>query len=611
MNKVLKCLGQKRYLLLLIGGVIIAQVYLNLLLPDYMGKIQTIIQNKSSGDASREIDVLIQGGWMILISFGVIFLAMTQNYLGAILSAYTGRELRRQVFSKVNSFELADFDKFGTSTLITRTTNDIEQIKNYVLFSIKILFMSPATMIFAILETVKRQAQLAIVLAFAVPIIVVLMVLMIVFVSPLFTQIQKKMDEITVVLRENLTGIRVVRAFNQQNKENAKFDVANKKMTDIVIKVGRFMSIGNPVISVVFNICYIGIYAFGFYIITLNHYTNSAESAVLIGNTITDIVVVSQYSLQIMMSFLMFMMVFIMIPQAMASAKRVQEVIDVKVSKRVENPLFFEKDLQNSPEKGVIEFDNVSFKYPDSSEYSIRNISFKTVPGKTTAIIGTTGSGKSTIVNLIPKFYEASEGIIKLDGYDIKNIDQKALRNHLGFVPQTALLFKGTIKENMTFGKEDATSKEIEEALNVAQAEHFVSRLPLGIESPVAQGGKNFSGGQKQRLAIARALIRKPEIYVFDDSFSALDFKTDAKLRCALKNYTKDAALIVVAQRVSTILDADNIVVLEDGRCVGQGKHAELLKTCKTYREIVESQLDKEEIEKTLTMYQNIAKEGE
>jgi ATP-binding cassette subfamily B protein len=458
MNKVLKCLGQKRYLLLLIGGVIIAQVYLNLLLPDYMGKIQTIIQNKSSGDASREIDVLIQGGWMILISFGVISLAMTQNYLGAILSAYTGRELRRQVFSKVNSFELADFDKFGTSTLITRTTNDIEQIKNYVLFSIRILFMSPATMIFAILETVKRQAKLAIVLAFAVPIIIVLMVLMIVFVSPLFTQIQKKMDEITMVLRENLTGIRVVRAFNQQDKENAKFDVANKKMTDIVIKVGRFMSIGNPVISVVFNICYIGIYAFGFYIITLNHYTNSAESAVLIGNTITDIVVVSQYSLQIMMSFLMFMMVFIMIPQAMASAKRVQEVIDVKVSKRVENPLFFEKDLQNSPEKGVIEFDNVSFKYPDSSEYSIRNISFKTVPGKTTAIIGTTGSGKSTIVNLIPKFYEASEGIIKLDGYDIKNIDQKALRNHLGFVPQTALLFKGTIKENMTFGKEDATS---------------------------------------------------------------------------------------------------------------------------------------------------------
>jgi ATP-binding cassette subfamily B protein len=611
MNKVLKCLGQKRYLLLLIGGVIIAQVYLNLLLPDYMGKIQTIIQNKSSGDASREIDVLIQGGWMILISFGVISLAMTQNYLGAILSAYTGRELRRQVFSKVNSFELADFDKFGTSTLITRTTNDIEQIKNYVLFSIRILFMSPATMIFAILETVKRQAKLAIVLAFAVPIIIVLMVLMIVFVSPLFTQIQKKMDEITMVLRENLTGIRVVRAFNQQDKENAKFDVANKKMTDIVIKVGRFMSIGNPVISVVFNICYIGIYAFGFYIITLNHYTNSAESAALIGNTITDIVVVSQYSLQIMMSFLMFMMVFIMIPQAMASAKRVQEVIDVKVSKRVENPLFFEKDLQKSPEKGVIEFDNVSFKYPDSSEYSIRNISFKTVPGKTTAIIGTTGSGKSTIVNLIPKFYEASEGIIKLDGYDIKNIDQKALRNHLGFVPQTALLFKGTIKENMTFGKEDATNEEIEEALNVAQAEHFVSKLPLGIASPVAQGGKNFSGGQKQRLAIARALIRKPEIYVFDDSFSALDFKTDAKLRYALKNYTKDASLIVIAQRVSTILDADNIVVLEDGKCVGQGKHAELLKTCKTYREIVESQLDKEEIEKTLTMYQNIAKEGE
>ena len=353
-----------------------------------------------------------------------------------------------------------------------------------------------------------------------------------------------------------------------------------------------------------------GIYALGFYLLDGFVITSAADMNV-VSNTITNVAIVSQYSMQIMMSFLMFAMLFIMIPQASASSKRVNEVLKT-VSAIKEKELTPEqlKKITNTKESGILEFKDVSFTYPDASQPVIEHISFKTKPGTTTAIIGSTGSGKSSIINLIPRFYDATSGSVCLDGNDIKDIPQKLLRDKIGFVPQTAVLFKGTIKENILFGKKDASDEEIAEALSVAQTEHFINKLPDKLNSYVSQGGKNFSGGQKQRLAIARALVRKPEVYVFDDSFSALDFKTDAKLRSALKTYAKDSAVVVVAQRVSSILDADNILVINDGKCVAQGTHNQLLKNCAIYRDIVKSQLDPDEVEKTLKMNKEAVLEG-
>jgi len=428
------------------------------------------------------------------------------------------------------------------------------------------------------------------------------------FATPAFKQMQEKTDNVTVVLRENLTGIRVVRAYNQQDTENKKFDKANKDMRNIIIKIGRIMSVANPTISILFNLCYVGIYALGFYLLQGVNVVNNTDA---IAKTITNVAVTSQYSMQIMMSFMMFAMLFIMIPQGSASSKRINEVLNIqnKIQDVTETPEIIQK-IKDTKEKGVIYFKDVSFAYPDANVPCIEHISFKTKPGTTTAIVGSTGSGKSSIINLIPRFYDATMGDIFVDGINIKEIPLRILRDKIGLVPQTAVLFKGTIKENILFGNNSANDDDINNALTVAQTEHFISQLPDGLNSYVAQGGKNFSGGQKQRLCIARALVKKPEIYVFDDSFSALDFKTDAKLRSALRTYTKDSSIIVVAQRVSSILEADNIIVLNEGKCVAQGTHNELLKSCKIYRDIVKSQLDPDEVEKTIQMAQNAVLEG-
>lgn len=603
MSKVLHFLWKKRPFLLLIACAIVAQCYLQLMLPEYMGKITTLITSDSPDKINQ---IWINGGYMILISVGVVVLATIQNFTGAILSAYVGRELRTEMFHKVNHISLTEYNKFGTATLITRTTNDIEQVKNYVLMAVRIIVMSPTYMIIGLIKTLTQDAMLSIVLAICMPLILLFMAILLKFATPLFRSLQTKIDNLTIVVRENLTGVRVIRAYNQQGVEYKKFDKANKDMTQTVTKVGKIMSFTNPLISIIFNLCFIGIYALGFYLL---NGLNAGDPQ--IGNLISNVAVVAQYSLQIMQSFMMLAMIFIMLPQASACSKRIAEVLDVKDNEQIDNvdKEEYEK-FKNKTTRGVLAFNNVTFTYPDSDTPCIENISFKTKPGKMLAIIGSTGAGKSTVINLIPRFYDATKGNITLDGVDITKIPIKDLRDSIGFVPQKAVLFKGTIKDNIRFGKKDATDEEINEALSVAQTEHFISKLPKGLDSFVSQGGKNFSGGQKQRLSIARALVKKPEVYVFDDSFSALDFKTDAKLRAALKTYVGDSTMIVVAQRVSSILDADTIVVLNEGKVAGIGNHEDLLKNCPIYQDIVKSQLDPDEVEKTLKMSREAENEG-
>ena len=603
MSKVLHFLRKKRPFLLLIACAIVAQCYLQLMLPEYMGKITTLITSDSPDKINQ---IWVNGGYMILISIGVVVLATIQNFTGATLSAYVGRELRTEMFHKVNHISLTEYNKFGTATLITRTTNDIEQVKNYVLMAVRIIVMSPTYMIIGLIKTLTQDAMLSIVLAICIPLILLFMAILLKFATPLFKSLQTKIDNLTIVVRENLTGVRVIRAYNQQGVEYKKFDKANKDMTQTVTKVGKIMSFTNPLISIIFNLCFIGIYALGFYLL---NGLNAGDPQ--IGNLISNVAVVAQYSLQIMQSFMMLAMIFIMLPQASACSKRIAEVLDIKDNEQIDNvdKKEYEK-FKNKTTRGVLAFNNVTFTYPDSDTPCIENVSFKTKPGKMLAIIGSTGAGKSTVINLIPRFYDATKGNITLDGVDITKIPIKDLRDSIGFVPQKAVLFKGTIKDNIRFGKKDATDEEINEALSVAQTEHFISKLPKGLDSFVSQGGKNFSGGQKQRLSIARALVKKPEVYVFDDSFSALDFKTDAKLRAALKTYVGDSTMIVVAQRVSSILDADTIVVLNEGKVAGIGNHEDLLKNCPIYQDIVKSQLDPDEVEKTLKMSREAENEG-
>lgn len=718
MHKLFRVLINKWYLLLIAFCAIIAQVWFQLTLPEFTGNIQSIL-NGFVGGSSTIINpisqiatviqgpietgevislILDQGAWMLLACAIVLVLAYVQFYCSSKIGAYLGQSLRERLFKKVNTMTLSQYNQFGTATLITRTTNDIERIKSYVSMAIRIMVMAPTFMVIGLIKTLTFEdpgPKLTIVLLIAIPLFLVVLVLIFIVASPLFKKLQESTDNITIVVRENLTGVRVVRAYNQQAVEEQKFDDVNNVATNLIKKVGKTMSIANPSINIIFHLCFIGIYGFGFYLLTQIVFPSSDPSAILgtIGNQIRVISVVAQYSMTIMNSFLMFAMIIIMVPQAATSAKRVNEVLslpDFSVENDIEktennlltikkfllhkvkddykakhnnevlsislltekyatltdeekkkdkqyNHFIYYKKIENElnqaiidvkkgdfdsytalvtdnfkkiKERGVLEFRNVTFQYPDANTPTISNISFKTAPGKTTAIIGSTGSGKSSVINLIPRFYDVTSGEILLDNININLLPQKVLRQQIGFVPQQAVLFSGTIRENISYGKTDATDEEILESLKVAQAEHFISKLPDGIDTFVSQGGKNFSGGQKQRLSIARCLVRKPELYVFDDSFSALDFKTDAQLRRALKTYTKDATVIVVAQRVSSIMDADNILVMNEGLCVAQGKHNELLKTCSVYQDIVKSQLDPDEVAKTIKMNKEILKEG-
>jgi ATP-binding cassette subfamily B protein len=591
-----------------------------LAIPDIMSNITTIMENPDTyvqnmtglfkffnlsliaptGD--RMTDTWIIGGIMTAFATAFLLCALASSVLISHIGAFFAKTLRQEMFHHVINFSVSQYDEFGTASLITRTTNDIGQVQQVLTMGLRIIIMSPVTLIMAIVMIVTRDWKLSLIVAATIPVIVITAIVLLHYANPLFTKIQKAFDNLTMVLRENLTGVRVIRAFDQQKKENERFSKSNKDVTSLSIRVSRAMSFASPIISIVFDVTYIAIYFYGFASIDGMKYDPTSTSNFV---NFSNIIAGSQYAMQLMQSFMMFAMLFIMVPRANASAKRIVEVLD-------KEPLIVDpqEPIKVESKEGVVEFKDVTFSFPDATAPTLSGISFKTKPGSTTAIIGSTGSGKSSIINLIPRFYDVSAGQILVDGVDVRKYSQAALRDKVGFVPQQALLFKGDIASNLKFGKPDASETDIKEALDVAQATHFVSKKEDGIYSGVEQGGKNFSGGQKQRLAIARALIKKPEIYVFDDSFSALDFKTDIKLRTALKSYTGNASIIIVAQRVSTILDADDIIVLENGKMVGEGKHDELLKSCKVYQEIVYSQLDKEEIEKTMKLAKLTAKEG-
>ena len=577
----------KRLVLISFGFALMA--FLQLQIPRNVGVITNLVT--SNGDNQ---EILATGLIMIGLSFAVILLAIGNALLNSSIATGFARNVRNAVFQKVNVLSLSEFEKFGTASLITRTTNDVQQIQGILLFGLRIIIMTPVTLITAISLTLDANPILVFVFAVSVPIIFIAIAITFKIASPLFEKVQKKLDRLTLVLRENLTGVRVVRAFNQEKKEAARFAVANDDLTKTNIQVNKTMSYLNPFVSFIFDITYLAIFFIGF--IAFDGQTLQINE---INVAFGSILATAQYSSTLMFSLLMFAAILIFLPRARASAKRINEVLDTKPS--IIDPTQPKQTLHTS---GRVEFDHVTFQFKDANTPTLRDISFVTLPKKVTAIIGSTGSGKSSIINLIPRFFDVNEGRVLIDGVDVRDITQTDLRNRIGFVPQQALLFTGSVRHNLTFGKPSATDEELWEALRVAQADHFIKKYPTQLDTEVSQTGKNFSGGQKQRLAIARALVKKPEIYIFDDAFSALDYKTDIRLRQQLKIYTNQATVILVAQRVSTIIDADQIIVLHEGKVVGQGTHQNLLTTCKVYKEIVYSQLDPEEIEKTFALTQ-------
>lgn len=578
----------KRLILISLGFA--AMAFLQLQIPRNVG----LITNLVLADEPTS-DILVTGLWMLALSLGVIALAIGNALLNSSIATGFAKNVRNAVFQKVNQLSLSEFEKFGTSSLITRTTNDVQQIQGIFLFGLRIIITTPVTLVTAITLTLGTNPLLVFVFAVSVPVIFIAIAITFKIASPLFEKVQKKLDQLTLVLRENLTGVRVVRAFNQEKKEAKRFADANEDLTQTNMTVSRTMSYLNPFVSLIFDLTYLSIFFVGFA-------TFDGQALVLgdVNVAFGDILSTAQYSSTLMFSLLMLAAILIMLPRARASAKRINEVLDTHSS--ILDPV---KPKTTKMNTGKVEFKDVVFQFKDAQQPTLRNISFTAKPKQVTAIIGSTGSGKSSIINLIPRFFDVSAGAVLIDEVDVREMKQTDLRNKIGFVPQQALLFTGSVKQNLTFGKPNATDEEIWQALEVAQADHFIKKYPEQLNVQVSQTGKNFSGGQKQRLSIARALVKKPEIYVFDDAFSALDYKTDIRLRNRLKSYTDSATVIIVAQRVSTIIDADHIVVLHEGQIVGQGKHQALLTSCEIYKEIVYSQLDPEEVEKTLALTKN------
>ncbi|WP_315111664.1 ABC transporter ATP-binding protein [Clostridium intestinale] len=550
------------------------QVMAELNLPNLMSDIV------DTGIVNSDVDYILQtGGKMLLVALGGTLCSVVAALFASKVAMAFSRDVRREVFTHVEGFSLNEFNKIPTSSLITRTTNDITQVQTVMVMGLRILVMAPIMFVGALIMALSKDTYLARVIAAAIPLVLGMMIFVAVKGMPLFKSMQKKVDKLNLVVREGLTGIRVIRAFNRTDFEKDRFKAANKDLTDTAIKVNKLLATLMPLMMFVFNLLTIGILWFGANRIDLG------EMAV------GDLMAFIQYAMQIMMSVIMVAMMFILIPRASASAVRINEVLDLKPE------ILDPKNPNNRKvERGHVEFKNVYFRYPGAEEPVLSNISFDARPGETTAIIGSTGSGKSALINLIPRFYDVEKGSILVDGVDIKDMLQEDLRNKIGIVPQKAVLFSGSVSDNIRYGKEDATDEEVKHAAEVAQALDFVTNMKDGFDSFIAQGGNNVSGGQKQRLAIARALIKRPEIYIFDDSFSALDLKTDAELRAALKKETGDSTVIIVAQRVSTVMDADRIIVLEQGEIAGMGTHKELLNNCEIYREIVSSQLSEEEI---------------
>ncbi len=544
-----------------------------------------------TGVVNGDINYIIRiGGWMILIAVIATISSLLGSYLAAKVATGFGRDLRTKVFTKVESFSLEEFDEKGTASLIIRTTNDITQIQQLVIVMLRMFLRAPLLFIGGIIMAVIKNAKLSLVLVVILPILIIIIFLVAKRSMFLFKSMQIKLDKLNLVLREYLTGIRVIRAFNREDYEKKRFRKANLDLTETAKKVNKLMAILIPLMMLILNLTIVSIIWFGG--IRIN------EGSMQVG----DLMAFIQYASQIMFSLIMVSMMLIMLPRASVSAIRINEVLDVepkirdpKIAKEHKSEI--EHGMTSKKEKrGYLEFDGVSFCYQGAEEPAIEKISFMASPGEVTAIIGSTGSGKSTLINLIPRFYDVTSGRILVDGIDIRELTQEKLRSKIGLIPQKVVLFSGTIAENICFGNHKLSRDEITRAAEIAQASEFISTMKKGYDSIIAQGGTNISGGQKQRLAIARALARRPEIYIFDDSFSALDFKTEAKLRAAIRRETKNDTVLIIAQRVTTVMDADQIIVLDEGKIVGKGKHRDLMMTCKAYREIVASQLSEEEL---------------
>lgn len=584
MFKLFKNFTKKDYLLIFISLIfILVQVWLDLKLPDYMSEITKLVQT----EGSKMSAILENGGYMLLCAFGSLLSAVLVGYISSNVSASFSKTIRKKLFDKVENLGIAEVKNFSTSSLITRTTNDITQIQMFISMGLQLLIKAPVTAIWAVTKILNKNITWSAVTAVAVIILLVTILTLMLIVMPRFKKVQKLTDKLNGVTRENLTGIRVVRAFNAEEYQEDKFAQVNDELTNTQLFNQKAFSVMQPIMYLVMYFLTLSIYFIGADLI------NKSLMADKLG-LFSDMVVFSSYSMQVIMSFLMLAMIFMMLPRASVSAKRINEVLDTELSIKDGNFTGATK------ETGIVEFKNVSFKYPDAEEYLLENISFKANKGETVAFIGSTGSGKSSLINLIPRFYDATDGEVLVDGVNVKEYKQESLRNKLSYVPQKATLFHGTVSSNVSFGdngREEITAKKIEEAIKVAQAEEFVTKMDKTYNADIAQGGTNVSGGQKQRLSIARAVARDPEIYIFDDSFSALDYKTDYVLRKELKNYTKDATSLIVAQRIGTIMNADKILVLDNGHCVGMGTHKELLKNCEVYKQIALSQLSKEELE--------------
>ncbi|SHI39326.1 ABC transporter ATP-binding protein [Desulfosporosinus lacus] len=574
MIKLFKLLKQYTLEIAVVIVLLFVQVLSDLYLPTLMADIVDI------GLANKDVNYIIKiGGFMLFIAAGGTICAIIATYLSSKTAVGFGKILREKIFTKVESFSLHEFDKLGTATLITRTTNDVTQIQQVSVLILSMMITAPLTCIGGVIMALQQDTSLAWVLVVAIPILFAIIGLTLKRGLPLFKVMQEKIDRLNLVLREKLTGIRVIRAFNRIEKERVRFDEANADLMDNAIKVNLIMAVLMPAMMLIMNLTTVALVWFGALRID--------EGSMQIGSLLAFI----QYAAQILFSLLMLVMLFIMVPRAQVSAVRINEVLDTDLD--IIDP---EKSKQVNDERGFVEFKEVSFRYPGADQPALNNITFSAKPGELTAIIGGTGSGKSTLINLMTRFYDVESGSVLVDGVDVREMSQKALRAKIGFVPQKTVLFSGTIAENIKYGKQNATKEEIEHAAQVAQATEFVSGLEAGFDHPIAQGGTNVSGGQKQRISIARALIRKAEIYIFDDSFSALDFKTDAKLRAALKPEIANSTVFIIAQSVSTVRDADRIIVLDEGEISGIGTHKELLNTCKVYREIVASQLSEEEL---------------
>ncbi len=583
MLKLIKNFNKKEWGLVLVSLVLIVfQVWLDLKMPDYMAEITKLVQTEGSAMA----DILKNGGFMLLCAFGSLLAAIFVGYLVSHLASSFSMKVRKRLFTKVEELSTHEVKQFSTNSLITRTTNDITQVEMLIGMGLQLLIKAPITAVWAITKILNKSWQWSAVTAVAVLILLSVIGTLMVIILPKFKIVQKLIDSVNGVIREHLTGIRVVRAFNAEGYQEEKFDAVNTKLTNQQLYNQKKFAFLSPVMYLVMNSLTLVIYFIGAYLI---------KDALMVDKIglFGDMVVFSSYAMQVIMSFLMLAMIFMMLPRAQVSASRINEVLDTEIS-----VLDGTIDTDTTKEVGTVEFKNVSFKYPDAEEYLLKDISFKVNKGETIAFIGSTGSGKSTLINLVPRFYDATEGEVLVDGVNVRDYKLEYLYNKLGYVPQKAVIFNGSVSENVAYGEslKEKTEEKVKEAIRVAQASEFVLKMDDAYETQLASGGTNISGGQKQRLAIARAIAREPEIYIFDDSFSALDYKTDAILRQELKKYTRDATSLIVAQRIGTIMNADKIVVLDNGLCVGMGTHKELLKNCEVYKQIALSQLSKEEL---------------